>query len=184
MSTSWSPSMRLKSILSVWPSRPARRRRGRWRSRRLAVRAPTRPLPLRSAPAELAAAEPCARGRRLSLGCGILTLGLTRRLRGEDQACPGRAESSRVQDYLGARPERFELPTFGSVDRNWGVVAWCAQQDPPANHCVLPIVAGSRMACNGVGRVCTLFALCGMSGPPRSPSSIKWMYVLSVNSGE
>ena len=49
---------------------------------------------------------------------------------------------------------------------------------------VLPIVAGSRMACNGVGRVCTWFALCGMSGPPRSPSSIKWMYVLSVNSGE
>jgi hypothetical protein len=28
-----------------------------------------------------------------------------------------RAESLHVQDFLRARPERFELPTFGSVDR-------------------------------------------------------------------
>ena len=55
--------------------------------------------------------------RRLSRRRGILTLGLTRTLRGEDQRCPGRAENFRVQDFLGARPERFELPTFGSVDR-------------------------------------------------------------------
>jgi hypothetical protein len=26
-------------------------------------------------------------------------------------------KSLRVQDFVGARPERFELPTFGSVDR-------------------------------------------------------------------
>jgi mannose-6-phosphate isomerase-like protein (cupin superfamily) len=37
-------------------------------------------------------------------------------LSGEDQGCPGRVESSCVQDFLGARSERFELPTVGCVE--------------------------------------------------------------------
>jgi len=36
--------------------------------------------------------------------------------------------------FVGARPERFELPTFGSVDRNRGVLAWCLRRHSPANR--------------------------------------------------
>src|SRR6185437_8777361 len=35
----------------------------------------------------------------------------------EDQSLPGPADCCRVQDFSVTRPERFELPTFGSVDR-------------------------------------------------------------------